>query len=69
MDRHLEMRWQHQQTGWDLGMISPPIKQYIDSIDDKNQRILIPGCGNAHEAVYLLEKDLQMSLLLISHPH
>jgi SAM-dependent methyltransferase len=51
-----EMRWQHQQTGWDLGVISPPIKQYIDSIDDKNQRILIPGCGNAHEAVYLLEK-------------
>jgi SAM-dependent methyltransferase len=51
-----EMRWQHQQTGWDLGVISPPMKKYIDGIDDKNQRILIPGCGNAHEAVYLLEK-------------
>ena len=50
------MRWQNKQTGWDLGAISPPIQSFIDGLADKNQRILIPGCGNAHEAVYLLEK-------------
>ena len=28
-------------------------KEYIDQITDKSIRILIPGCGNAHEAEYL----------------
>lgn len=55
-DKHYwEHRWQQQQTGWDLGMVSPPLKQFIDSIPDKNLRILIPGCGNAYEAHYLIE--------------
>ena len=55
-DKHYwENRWQHQQTGWDLGVISPPLQQYIDSLKDKNLRILIPGCGNAYEAHYLVE--------------
>jgi SAM-dependent methyltransferase len=47
------------QTGWDLGMVSPPIKSYIDSIANKNLRILIPGCGNAYEAEYLLNHGFQ----------
>ncbi|MBE0391562.1 methyltransferase domain-containing protein [Flavobacterium sp. PL002] len=42
-------------TGWDLGVISPPLKAYIDAIEDKNRAILIPGCGNTYEAAYLLE--------------
>ena len=52
--------WDNQylsdQIGWDLGRISPPIKDYIDTIDQKDARILIPGCGNTYEAVYLLEQ-------------
>jgi methyl halide transferase len=43
-------------TGWDLGKVSPPIKEYIDTLEDKNTSILIPGCGNTYEAEYLLEK-------------
>ena len=43
-------------TGWDLGKVSPPIKEYIDTLKDKNSSILIPGCGNTYEAEYLLEK-------------
>jgi len=42
-------------TGWDLGQVSPPLKRYIDQLTDKNQRILIPGCGNTYEAEYLLQ--------------
>lgn len=42
--------------GWDLGEVSPPIKHFIDKLADKSIRILIPGCGNAYEAAYLLEK-------------
>ena len=42
-------------TGWDLGEVSPPIKSYIDTIEDKKISILIPGCGNSYEAEYLLK--------------
>ncbi len=43
-------------TGWDMGTVSPPLKNYIDQLTDKDIRILIPGCGNTYEAEYLLEK-------------
>jgi methyl halide transferase len=49
-------RYQQQETGWDLKQVSPPLKAYIDQLKNKNSRILIPGCGNAHEAVYLQEQ-------------
>lgn len=47
-------RYLNQQTGWDLGEVSPPIKNYINQITNKDLRILIPGAGNAYEAIYLL---------------
>ncbi len=47
------MRWATDQTGWDLGEVSPPIKAYIDQLKNKDIAILIPGCGNAYEAKYL----------------
>jgi SAM-dependent methyltransferase len=47
-------RYQQNQTGWDIGHVSTPIKEYIDQLTNKNLRILIPGCGNAYEAKYLL---------------
>jgi len=43
-------------TGWDLGEVSPPIKSYIDDLANKNISILIPGCGNTYEAEYLLQQ-------------
>lgn len=49
-------RYRQQQTGWDVGEASGPLKAYIDQLTDKNLRILIPGAGNAYEAVYLAEK-------------
>lgn len=48
-------RYDAQETGWDLGEVSPPIKAYIDQLTDKELRILIPGCGNTYEAEYLLQ--------------
>jgi SAM-dependent methyltransferase len=46
-------RYMDQSTGWDLGAPSPPIRQYIDQLQDKSRRILIPGAGNGYEAEYL----------------
>jgi methyl halide transferase len=51
-----DTQYKTNSTGWDLGKVSPPIKQYIDKLEDKDIRILIPGCGNSYEAEYLLEK-------------
>jgi methyl halide transferase len=41
-----DAQYQAKTTGWDLGVVSPPLKAYIDSLEDKNIRVLIPGCGN-----------------------
>ena len=49
-----ENQYQANATGWDLGEVSPPIKMYINTIQNKEAKILIPGCGNTYEAEYLL---------------
>ncbi|MDP3466884.1 MAG: methyltransferase domain-containing protein [Daejeonella sp.] len=51
-------------TGWDLGQVSPPLKAYIDQLTNKNLKILIPGCGNSYEAEYLLEKGFKNITIL-----
>lgn len=51
-----EAQYKAKSTGWDLGQISPPIKEYIDTVKNKNCSILIPGCGNTYEAEYLLQQ-------------
>ena len=49
-------QYKAQATGWDLGAISPPLKTIIDGIQNKEAKILIPGCGNTYEAEYLLKQ-------------
>lgn len=43
-------RWQNNETGWDIGYASSPLMHYIQQIENKQLKILIPGCGNAWEA-------------------
>ncbi len=45
-------KYLQNDTGWDVGSISQPLKQYLDQIKNKGIRILIPGAGNAYEAGY-----------------
>jgi len=58
------LQYQQQLTGWDMGAVSPPLKAYIDQLTDKNIQILIPGCGYAHEAEYLLQLGFQNITLI-----
>lgn len=51
-----ENRYVEGTSRWDLGRISPPIKEYIDQLEDTSLRILIPGGGNSYEAEYLIQK-------------
>ncbi len=53
LEEYWSNRYINQSTGWDLGLVSEPIRSYIDQLEDKEIRILIPGAGNAYEAEYL----------------
>ena len=48
-----EGKWELEQTGWDIGHVSTPIKIYVDQLEDKDIKILIPGAGNSYEGEYL----------------
>lgn len=57
-------KWEKQQTGWDIGHISTPIKFYIDQLKNKDLKILIPGAGNSYEGEYLYNKGFKNVYLL-----
>lgn len=54
-DQYWTHRYNQNETGWDIGFASTPLKEYIDQLTDKSLKILIPGCGNAYEAGYLVQ--------------
>lgn len=51
-----EDKYVNNATGWDLGQVSPPLKAYIDQLENKDLNILIPGAGNSYEAEYLFQQ-------------
>lgn len=51
-----DQRWRTSETGWDLGYVSPAIEAYLSQYPNKQAAILIPGCGNAYEAGYLIQQ-------------
>lgn len=46
-------RYSAGDTPWDIGGSSTPISAYFQQVINKSLKILIPGCGNAHEAEQL----------------
>jgi methyl halide transferase len=56
------------ETGWDMGVVSPPLKAYIDQLTDRQTRILIPGCGNSYEAAYLFQQGFEHITLIDISP-
>lgn len=51
-----DTQYKTNATGWDLGKISPAIESFTKTLENKNTRILIPGCGNSYEAEHLLNE-------------
>ena len=49
-------RYINKETGWDIGYVSTPLKNYFDQLSNKELHILIPGCGNGYEAEYLFKQ-------------
>lgn len=56
--------YNNDDTGWDIGSPSTPLKEYIDQLKDKEQKILIPGCGNSYEGQYMHEKGFDNVFIL-----
>jgi len=57
-------KYLNENTGWDIGHISTPIKEYIDQLEDKSIKILIPGAGNCYEGQYLWENGFKNVFIL-----
>ncbi len=54
-----EERYNNENTGWNIGYPSTPLKTYIDQLKDNKIKILIPGAGNSYEAEYLWNKGFK----------
>ncbi|MCF6171047.1 MAG: TPMT family class I SAM-dependent methyltransferase [Bacteroidales bacterium] len=62
--QYWNQRYLAEQTGWDIGDVSTPLKAYFDQLTDNKLRILVPGAGNAWEVEYLFNKGFQHTFLL-----
>lgn len=56
-------RWINKQTGWDISQASPALVKILNKYP-KDASILIPGCGNAYEAEYLIKNDYKNITLI-----
>ena len=63
-DNYWQNRYVSNDFGWDLGQVSPPLKKYFESIENKELKILIPGAGNGYEAEWLFENGFKNVHLL-----
>ncbi len=67
-DKFWDQRYLTHATGWDVGEIAEPIKMYVNQLVKKDIAILIPGCGNAYEALYLLDNGFSNITLVDISP-
>lgn len=67
-DQFWDQRYLDNTAVWDIGDVSKPIKEYIDQLENKKISILIPGCGNAHEAEYLFQQGFRDITLIDISP-
>lgn len=58
-EEYWDRRYVNNDTGWDLGEISPPLKSYFDQLSNQDLKILIPGGGNSYEAEYLHQQGFK----------
>lgn len=63
-EKYWNDRYENQEIGWDIGAASTPLVEYFNQIQDKNIKILIPGCGNAYEAEHLWNNGYKDVFLL-----
>lgn len=57
-------RWKTGETQWDVGQPTTPLKNYIDGLNNKTLKILVPGAGNGYEGIYLIEKGFTHTTIM-----
>lgn len=57
-------RYLNDDAKWNIGYPSTPLKSYIDQLENKDMRILVPGAGNAYEVEYLWQQGFRNVYLL-----
>jgi methyl halide transferase len=57
-------RYLQADTPWDIGGVAPAFKAYFNQLDNRELRILIPGAGKAHEAIYLHQQGFPQVFVL-----
>ena len=62
--KYWQNRYETNDDIWDVGEITTPLKEYIDQIEDKSVKILIPGCGNGYEFEYLINNGFENSFVI-----
>jgi len=64
LEKYWSNRYNEKLTGWDIGYPSTPLKEYIDQLENKELKILIPGAGNGYEAEYLFKEGFKNVFVL-----
>jgi len=59
-----DVSYQTGKTGWDIGYVSTPLKEYFDQLTNKSLKILIPGAGNGWEVEYLYKEGFENTFML-----
>lgn len=58
--------YQNGQTGWDRGDVHPALLDWLDRGAVEQGTVLIPGCGNGHEAIHLAKHDFYVTAVDIA---
>ena len=53
-----------EKLGWDIGYVSPPLKEYLDQLENKELKILVPGAGSGWEVEYLYKNGFSNTYML-----
>ena len=64
-----EGRYRDQNTGWDLGAVTPPVREYVDQLAPGDLKILVPGAGRGFEAEYLYRQGFHDLIVLDIAPY
>ncbi len=64
-----QSRYREGNIPWDLGEPSRPVRWLVEHHFPPTGKVLIPGCGRGHEALYLAERGYQVTAVdLVAEP-
>ena len=55
-----DSKYKTDNIGWDIGCATPIFTHYFKKLSTANKKILIPGSGNGHDAIYLAELGFEV---------